>query len=77
LLYNERCMGNPNTTYEQSVIYYAGMPMKTTAGFNIWVLCVIDLIERETNEDKKLAWKTFTKLVITQYKLKKIEMSRK
>lgn len=57
------------------MIFYAGMPLKSSQGFNIGTLCVIDHEKKELSEEQKKALRVLSQQVITQLELKKSNVS--
>lgn len=45
------------------------MPLRTPAGYNIGVLCVLDHVPIELNNEQRIALKTLAQHVIWQFEL--------
>ncbi|GEO05997.1 hypothetical protein AAE02nite_36610 [Adhaeribacter aerolatus] len=69
--YDERFHDNPLTTGEPHVVFYAGVPVKDTAGHALGTLCVIDNRPRELSDDKIESLKALAKLINTHFELRK------
>ncbi|GEO05996.1 hypothetical protein AAE02nite_36600 [Adhaeribacter aerolatus] len=68
--YDERFHDNPLTTGEPHVVFYAGVPVKDTAGHALGTLCVIDNRPRELSEQKLESLKALAKLVNAHFELR-------
>ncbi|MBC96784.1 MAG: hypothetical protein CME63_03485 [Halobacteriovoraceae bacterium] len=63
-LADERFKDNPLVTQEPSIRYYAGHPLKTSKGFNIGTLCVIDTKSNKLTETQRTQIETIAHEII-------------
>jgi GAF domain-containing protein len=65
-----RFAGNPNVTGPPYIRFYAGAPLRTTDGFNLGSLCVIDDKPRsEFTPRSRLALKEFAAIAVREMEL--------
>ncbi|MBK8585993.1 MAG: PAS domain S-box protein [Bacteroidetes bacterium] len=62
---------NPMVTGKPGVRFYAGIPLKDFAGFNIGTLCIIDTVPRKLNDFQKKFLHTLAQSAIDYIVLKK------
>lgn len=74
---DSRFLDNPLVTGDPNVIFYAGQPLKSSEGFNLGTLCVIDHSPRELSEDQKESLRIIANQVIAQLSLRKQNISLK
>ncbi len=65
-----RFFDNPLVTNEPNIRFYAGVPLKTSGGFNLGTLCVLDSQPRELTESQKFCLKTLSRQVMHMFELK-------
>jgi signal transduction histidine kinase len=65
-----RFAGNPMVTGKQGIRFYAGVPLKTTAGNNLGMLCVKDVVPRNLNPEQQEALIVIGKQVVKQMELR-------
>lgn len=68
---DDRFQDNPLVTGDPNIRFYAGFPLKTTNGYNLGSLCVIDTRERELNEAQKTALQLLARQVVKELELRK------
>lgn len=69
-LENDLFCEHPAVTGDSEIRFYAGTPLTTPEGLNIGVLCVIDTIPKQLDENQKKALSTLAQQVITLLELK-------
>ncbi len=57
---DERVKDNPHVTAENGIRFYAGVPIKTAAGYNIGTVCVVDTKPKQLSENQKKALSLLT-----------------
>lgn len=57
---DERVKDNPHVTAENGIRFYAGIPIKTAAGYNIGTVCVVDTKPKQLSENQKKALRLLT-----------------
>ncbi|HNP20075.1 MAG TPA: GAF domain-containing sensor histidine kinase [Fulvivirga sp.] len=67
---DDRFFDNPLVTGEHHVRYYAGMPLKSSDGFNIGTLCVLDTKPRKLTNEQKEAIKKLARKVVSELELR-------
>jgi PAS domain S-box-containing protein len=68
-LLDERFATSPLVTADPSIRFYAGMPLFTSKGEALGVLCVMDYVPRELNLEQVKALRTLGHQVVTQLEL--------
>jgi len=67
--FDKRFQGNPLTSGDSPIVFYAGVPVKDPDGHALGSLCVIDRDRRELAPSKIDALKALGKLVNAQFEL--------
>ncbi len=67
-LKDERFATNPLVTTDPRIRFYAGAPIRTTAGHNLGSLCVLDRVPRELNARQKESLTTLSRIVSNLFK---------
>ncbi|QEE50634.1 response regulator [Flavobacterium alkalisoli] len=62
---------NPNVTGDFGVRFYAGVPLKSSEGYNIGTICVVDTVVKEIDDDQRKALKTLAHHVMNQVEIRK------
>ncbi|MGB0037105.1 MAG: response regulator [Candidatus Acidiferrales bacterium] len=70
-LADDRFKTNPLVTDRPNVRFYAGAPLITQEGHALGTLCVIDRVPRELSTDQREALKALSRLVVTQFELRR------
>ena len=65
-----RSLANPLVASEFGLRFYAGVPLRTSDGFNLGTLCVIDKEPRTVNQDQIDDLKDLASLVVDQLELR-------
>lgn len=63
---------NPLVTGHPNIRHYAGMPLKSSNGYNLGTLCVLDSKPGALTETQRIALETLAKQVILQFEMKKV-----
>lgn len=66
-----RFCNNPLVTQPPNVAFYAGVPLKTSAGLTLGTLCVIDTTPRKLNEHQRSILEKLSRQVIYNLELRK------
>ncbi len=69
-LEDERFFDNPLVLNDPKVIFYAGVPLETSTGYNIGTLCAIDSRPRELSEEQLRMLQSFSRIIINQLESK-------
>ncbi|MDX1627420.1 MAG: GAF domain-containing sensor histidine kinase [Fulvivirga sp.] len=67
---DDRFRNNPLVTEQPHLRAYAGYPLKTSDGYNIGTLCVLDRKPRKLNKKQKKALEVLAKRVVNEIELK-------
>ncbi|RYJ45008.1 ATP-binding protein [Flavobacterium beibuense] len=62
---------NPNVTGDFGVRFYAGVPLKSSEGYNIGTICVVDTVVKEIDDDQRKALKILAHHVMNQVEIRK------
>lgn len=57
---DERVNHSPHVTAQDGIRFYAGIPLKTSNGFNIGTVCVVDTIPKHLTSSQKKALQLLT-----------------
>jgi|GEM_PF-1106320 len=76
---DERFRENPFVTGEPNIKFYAGAPLRTSNGYNIGTLCVLDTRKRQLTETQRTALQLLSRQVVKELELRKAnrELQRK
>lgn len=69
-LNDDRFKNIPLVTGAPDIRFYAGTPLKSSSGFNIGTLCVMDKVHRNLTSEQKEGLETLGKQVISQLELR-------
>ncbi|MDH3600284.1 MAG: ATP-binding protein [Candidatus Tectomicrobia bacterium] len=67
---DSRFRNNPLVLQEPKIRFYAGAPLKTSAGFNLGTLCVIDYEPRQFTKEQKNLLGELARIVIDEFELR-------
>ena len=67
---DERFADNPLVTGEPFVRFYAGVPLTTSAGYNIGTLCLLDFKPRQISADEQARLERLARVVRTRMELR-------
>jgi GAF domain-containing protein len=67
--YDERFHGNPLTTGDPRIVFYAGVPLLDSQGFAVGALAVADSRPRQLSDAKRTALQLLARLAGTQFEL--------
>ncbi len=68
---DKRFASNPLVTADPMIRFYAGAPLRTSAGHALGTLCVIDRVARELEPDQIRALEALSRQVMAQLELRK------
>lgn len=68
---DERFSDNPYVIGDPKIVFYAGYTLKSSSGYNLGTLCVVDHEPRELNESQKRALRILGRQVIGQLELRR------
>jgi PAS domain S-box-containing protein len=72
-----RFYDNPLVTGDPNIHFYAGYPLKTSSGYKLGTLCILDTKERELTKEQKTALKLLAKQVIKEIELRGVNRDLK
>ena len=70
-LNDERFRDNPFVESDPHVRFYAGAPLKTTEGYKLGTLCVVDRVPRDLSEGQLAALRALSNQVTSQLELRR------
>ncbi len=76
---DERFRENPFVTGDANITFYAGSPLRTSNGYNVGTLCVLDTRKRQLTETQRTALQLLSRQVVKELELRKAnrELQRK
>jgi signal transduction histidine kinase/FixJ family two-component response regulator len=76
---DERFRENPFVAGDANITFYAGSPLRTSNGYNIGTLCVLDTRKRQLTETQRTALQLLSRQVVKELELRKAnrELQRK
>src|SRR5215470_9215813 len=66
-----RFSSNPFVVSEPKIRFYAGAPLKSSDGYPLGTLCVVDMVPRELTDDQQEALLALSRQVQAQFELRK------
>lgn len=72
-----RFVSNPLVNVDPHIRFYAGIPLKTSNGYNLGSLCVIDVVPRSLNADQIFTLDVLSKQIIKLFELRLLNIEIK